>query len=1249
MSPFTPPAVRASEKSGRREFFIGPYRLTERLGKGGMGLVYRAIHVDTGEQLAIKTPLDARQEAVAALRREVQILETLDHPGVVRLLDKGTSSGVPWFAMELLAGPTLLDHLGSFGANYDSQLDLEPPATNTHQRVNGRTPTAAAGVAERLKQRGRNRRMQLRRRFDLDAQRSTLVILTRVCRTLSYLHNKGVVHRDLKPSNIFLRSAQDPVLVDFGVVGWFEGTYSRDRLAGIDRQRFAGTLQYMAPEQLRGDYVDARADLYALGCILYASTTGRHPFAGLTPQAVIRHHLDGAYVPPEELVADVPAELLQLIERLLEPDPRDRVGHADIVARKLESVTRTEPPRTVGSESAVRSSHLSRPRFVGREHLLEEVLDALQSTKPANLVMIGGLRGSGKTRLVMEVATLAERAGYVVTAESAEAGVGESAEGAYAEPLSAFRATLQTIADRCREYGAVETAHLVGRRANVLAQYEPTLAGLPGNEALQAPTELPPRAARMRAYAYLTETLAAFAETEPLLIIIDDVHLVDEMSLEFLASTLRNGGLEGVAIAATYRVEHDDRLGDLLDAAGLRRFELEPLSADDIASLLQGMLAVDEVSARLVDRLVAVSAGSPFVVSEYLHAAVDEGLISRRDDGSWDIDDSLTEEMESSDVLPLSRRVSELIEGRLERLCDAERDLVDVAAVIARRFTPALLAEVTGRSTEELGPMLERLCDKRILTPIEGAYRLVEHVRRLAYELLAEDKRHLSHQKVARALEHGPSEQVEARQLVEQWRGAGIPSRELCYIERAAKDALVRGASVEALGLLRRGLRLATRLSDPAEQGPKLRRARLERLLAKVYWSRGNIDETVHLLERSLADLGFDVPDSTTTWSTQALGQTARQLTHLVWPPHEVDEELGDPQLLDEILESSLALLWAWLIAGEINKVVVLAVRLANINDRLGAGRGQALPYALIAALCRRLNLGPLAGVYEMRAWENFGDARSEMDVVGATQVFAYTSIARGEWDDAERLMNRARDVSERAGDLLNLENLLISEAVLEVCRGRLEHAQGLVREAEDPRTPVRQERMAAWSRVVRAMIARQQGECERAIELLRAPSGSLAKLVTGRGFALSVKASAEVHCGEHSHGFRTALEALDLFEELSGGADTNMMLYPIYQCLGEVLFACWCSEELTAHERERALGKARYLTHRLGHLATHVPAARPAWLRNEGMLAAVDGDFAHASALLSESLAGARKFDLPFEDRLTRLAVSTLGALPTL
>src|SRR5262245_42408385 len=163
---------------------IGPYRIVEPLGKGGMGSVYRAESVHNGEAVALKTVRRARKGLLQSLRREIQALVRLDSPGIVRILDHGVDNGLPWYAMELVQGQTLRKLCAHF----------------------------VAKARER------------------DGLRQILSLVHRICGPLAYLHGEGLVHRDLKPENVLLRPAGDgegpgassrdlgmPVLVDLGL------------------------------------------------------------------------------------------------------------------------------------------------------------------------------------------------------------------------------------------------------------------------------------------------------------------------------------------------------------------------------------------------------------------------------------------------------------------------------------------------------------------------------------------------------------------------------------------------------------------------------------------------------------------------------------------------------------------------------------------------------------------------------------------------------------------------------------------------------------------------------------------------------------------------------------------------------------------------------------------------------------------------------------------------------------------------
>lgn len=267
---------------------LGPYKIRSRLGRGGMGAVYEAEESGTGRLVAVKT-LAAHLGDDPGLRRrfhaEIETLKALRHPGIVQLLAFGEEDGVPYFAMELVPGKSL------------------------EQELRG----------------GR-----------LFTWRETVALGLEIVRALKSAHDHGVVHRDLKPANLLLL---DPPsggvtvkLADFGIA----------RLFGDAGQTMAGTVvgtaEFMAPEQAAGTTVDHRADLYALGLVMFAMLAGRPPFHGADVSRVLERQRREAPPRVATRVTSVPPDLDQLIDRLLAKDPADRPANALAVGRVLTAI-----------------------------------------------------------------------------------------------------------------------------------------------------------------------------------------------------------------------------------------------------------------------------------------------------------------------------------------------------------------------------------------------------------------------------------------------------------------------------------------------------------------------------------------------------------------------------------------------------------------------------------------------------------------------------------------------------------------------------------------------------------------------------------------------------------------------------------------------------------------------------------------------------------------------------------------------
>ncbi|MBI2565768.1 MAG: tetratricopeptide repeat protein [Candidatus Schekmanbacteria bacterium] len=821
---------------------IGPYRILGKLGDGQMGTVYDVEHRQTGERAALKVVRSPSEAIVSRMRREIRALGRIDHAGVVRVLDSGLECGMPWYAMERIAGPTLLDYARAIWCR------AATTSRSPFQQLGGQSTTLPAGALNAIS----SDAPRARQRHDRPGHRppetvaAILGVMRALCDSLACVHGEGIVHRDLKPANVLMRKAAppsaavEPVIVDFGVAADFAGAAGRERLTA--ETGASGTIYYMAPEQIHGELVDARADLYALGCILYELLTGAPPFTGATVAELVQGHLYRAPVPPSARVDGLPAGLDELVARLLEKDARDRYGYADDVAAALGrlGVAPVAPrPRP--------RAYVYRPTFVGRSDLFTGArtrLDALREGS-GGLLFLDGESGVGKTRFATELARLALRLGIRVL-------TGECPPAAGNSPLVAFRGPLQGIADGCLEAGPEETRRVLGARGKVLAPYEPALAGLPGLEDLPEPAELPPPAARLRLFVYLAETLAAVAGSRPLLVVLDDLQWADELSREALVFFVASGRLDHISalLLGTYRTEEADAsLRRIAGAAGTTTLRLERFCEEEVGELVCEMLAMRSCPVHFVRFLAAQSEGNPLFVSEYLQAALSKGVLYRDEIGQWHVaaaDSARPEAVYAS--LPLPATVRELIELRLRELSATARELASAAAVIGRDAELDVVEAMMERGGEALLRALDELAERQVAIQAEGSRIRFVHdkIREVVGLGLAPDAAAHWHRKAATALEVAHANEIEEHTgaLARHWEAAGEPERALPLYLTAARHARNRFDRDEAERLYRSYLRLAP---DTAEALC----ARLE-LGSEVLAIRGRMSEAMAEVETAL-------------------------------------------------------------------------------------------------------------------------------------------------------------------------------------------------------------------------------------------------------------------------------------------------------------------------------------------------------------------------------------------------------------
>ncbi len=259
------------------------YRIDELIARSGMASLFRAIDLNTGKQVAIKLPhpeMECDPLLFDRFKREIEIGQKLDHPGVMKVFKDEKRSRV-YMAAEWVEGKLLRRLLGP------------------HHKL----PT--------------DRAVQL---------------TIRVLRALEYIHANGVVHRDLKPENIMVDGDDNIKLIDFGIAG-NEGSR---RLTFAKLSNVMGTPDYISPEQVKGKRGDGRADLYAMGVMLYEMLTGKMPFEGPNQLAVMNERLLNNPIPPREVDPTITPELQEIIYRALERDPSNRYPTAREFIQDLE-------------------------------------------------------------------------------------------------------------------------------------------------------------------------------------------------------------------------------------------------------------------------------------------------------------------------------------------------------------------------------------------------------------------------------------------------------------------------------------------------------------------------------------------------------------------------------------------------------------------------------------------------------------------------------------------------------------------------------------------------------------------------------------------------------------------------------------------------------------------------------------------------------------------------------------------------
>lgn len=716
VSDFTPLEVVVVQKAEDPSLLAGRYRIVREIGAGGMAVVFLAERVHIGDLAAVKVmnrSVAGRPEALAQFEAEARLAAAASHPNVVQIYDYGVNSdGLPYLVMEYVEGVTLADELKSYGT-----LSLE----------------------------------------------RALEIFQPVCSAVAAAHTEKLIHRDLKPSNIMLQRLKGGTevvkVLDFGIAT--SSTEQSDAAV-------VGTLGYMSLEQVRGENIDHRSDIYSLAVVFYEMLTAQLPYQAATSAQLL---VAMARETPRSLKAlrpDLPTRIELALFKALSRSRDDRPSSAlDLYNELAEAAARSRPivlPKsredtveTLPQATAITSSHAAVTHWIGEAGTLnlescigrERELQLLHQER--DMVLLLSEPGAGRTRLLLEYQTMAEAQGAVVLpARFYDYG------GSQLAPYQVFLDTLKACLLGERLPALTERLDLEAlkqQKTSQIADIIHTHTGVILPELAFSAEALAGSTDKWKVFEALVEIYRRIARSSRLVLIFDDLHFADNLSLELIAYVARNRADARIQVVASALLEEAKTPGRPLREwllkqvgySGARELQLQGIPRECAEEFLTAVFGKIEIGDAEVDYLWRETLGIPLYLVELLEHLMLVGRIERQGEG-W--------RAQWLGELQLPPSVNNLVNARLRRYDPETLDVFRYASVIGDAFDFDTLAEVVDTDEDSLEDALDEGVKGWLLKRDGDEYRF-QHgfVRRSLYNSMSMASRRKVHAQVAEVIE----------------------------------------------------------------------------------------------------------------------------------------------------------------------------------------------------------------------------------------------------------------------------------------------------------------------------------------------------------------------------------------------------------------------------------------------------------------------------------------------------------------